>query len=376
MNIFIVTLGSRGDVQPYVALGKGLKEAGHTVTLCTSFSFKSFIEEHGLRYGYLNDEFIKFINSEKGRDAIENTTSILEWIKTSRKLMRLVEPMQQMMLNDIWNSAQKANPDLIIFHPKAYGGPHFAEKLSIPAIMAVPFPIYVPTKEFSCMGFPNLNLGGWYNKMTYKIILKLSKLMSDKYIKELRKLHNLPPLPRNIDFLHTITGEHIPVLHCFSKHVIPEPSDWPDNVHVTGYWFLDRSKTWKPSTKLQNFLDAGPAPVYVGFGSMAGLNPQRLGKIVIESLQKANLRGIIATGWGGLEANNLPNTIFKIDKAPHDWLFPHMAAVVHHGGAGTTAAGLRAGCSAVVCPFFGDQPFWGQHVYKLGAGSKPIHQKK
>ncbi|NEO01073.1 MAG: glycosyltransferase family 1 protein, partial [Moorea sp. SIO3I7] len=161
MHIFIQTLGSRGDVQPYVALGKGLKAAGHTVTVCTSASFELFITEHGLSYGYMTDEMMKLINSDQGRDAMENTTNLWEIIKLTRKLSKQVAPMQRMMLNDSWNSAQEANPDLIIFHPKAYGGPHFAEKLGIPVIMAVPVPMLVPTAEFPNMGFPNWPLGGW-----------------------------------------------------------------------------------------------------------------------------------------------------------------------------------------------------------------------
>ena len=376
MHIFILTLGSRGDVQPYVALGKGLKAADNIVTLCTSASFASFITNHGLNYGYMNDEFIKLIDSDAGREAMENTTNLLEVFRTYRKLAKQVAPMQRMMLNDGWNAVQKAKPDLLIFHPKAYGGPHFAEKLGIPVIMATPLPIYVPTTEFPNMGFPNWKLGGWYNKLTYTIVQKLTILWSSKYIKEWREAHNLPPQPSNMDPLHTSTGEQIPVLHCYSKHVAPVPTDWLDSAVATGYWFLERQEAWQPPRELQNFLDAGEPPVYVGFGSMAGRNPQRLTQIVIAALQKAKVRGIIATGWGGLAVNDLPDTILQIDNAPHDWLFTRMAAVVHHGGAGTTAAGLRAGCPTIICPFFGDQPFWGQRVQALGVGSKPIPQKK
>ena len=109
---------------------------------------------------------------------------------------------------------------------------------------------------------------------------------------------------------------------------------------------------------------------------MAGRNPAKVTQLVVAALQKAGVRGLIATGWGGLKANDLPETIFKLEQAPHDWLFERVTAVVHHGGAGTTAAGLRAGKPTVICPFFGDQPFWGQRVALLGAGSAPIPQKK
>ncbi|NER88929.1 glycosyltransferase [Moorena sp. SIO3A2] len=375
MHVFILTLGSRGDVQPYVALGKGLKAAGHTVTVCTSASFELFIREHGLTYGYMNDEMIKLINSDQGRDAMENTTNLWETIKLTRKLSKQVAPMQRMMLKDSWNSAQQANPDLIIFHPKTYGGPHFAEKLGIPVIMAVPLPMLVPTAEFPNMGFPKWPLGGWYNKLTYRFVNRLMEFSAGKPVKRWRADHDLPPQRGDFNILRTTTGEQIPVLYCYSKFVCDEATDWPESVMATGYWFLEEQDTWQPPAELQNFLDAGNPPVYVGFGSMAGRDPQRLTEIVIEGLQQANVRGIIATGWGGLAVADLPDSIFKIDSAPHDWLFPRMAAVVHHGGAGTTAAGLRAGRPTIICPFFGDQPFWGERVHALGVGSKPIPQK-
>jgi sterol 3beta-glucosyltransferase len=171
-------------------------------------------------------------------------------------------------------------------------------------------------------------------------------------------------------------GRPLPVLHGHSRFVWPRPDDWPLTAHVTGYWFLDHPEGWQPPSELNAFLEAGEAPVYVGFGSMAGRNPKRMAEIVAGALQKANVRGIIATGWGGLEASNLPDTILKIASIPHDWLFPRVAAVVHHGGAGTTAARLRAGRPTVICPYLVDQPYWGARVHALGAGCKLIPQKK
>ena len=375
MHILILTLGSRGDVQPYVALGQGLKAAGHTVTLCTSNRFESFITEHGLHYGYMNDEMLQLMDSVQGRELMEDATNLWEIIKAMRNLSKQVAPLQRKMLHDSWDAAQAASPDLILFHPKTYGGPHIAEKLGIPAILAMPLPMLVPTAENPSMGFPNLPLGGWYNQLTYQVSNTVFAFSAGKLVKDWRAEHHLPPQPK-FDILHTQTGEQIPVVHCYSRHIAPEPTDWPDNVIASGYWFLDQQPTWEQPHELQAFLNSGAAPVYVGFGSMAGRDPERLTRIVIEALQQAQVRGILATGWGGLATNDLPETIFKLDQAPHDWLFPQMAAVVHHGGAGTTAAGLRAGCPTVVCPFFGDQPFWGQRVHELGVGSEPIPQKK
>lgn len=376
MKIFINTLGTRGDVQPFVALGKGLQAAGHTVTICTSASFEPFITEHGLNYGYMTDDFMKLINSDAGREAMERTTNIWETLQTYRKLISEVGPMQKEMLEDSWQAAEAANPDLIIFHPKSFGGVHFAEKLNIPAMMALTIPMYVPTAERPTLGFPELNIGGWYNRGSYKLLQSLTALGVGRYAKWWRKEHGLPNQPRGVGFLEMSNGATLPVIHPISPSVYTRPSDWPDYSFMEGFWFLDQHEDWQPPAALEAFLASGEAPVYVGFGSMSGRNPEKIAKLVIEALQKANVRGVIATGWGGLKADDLPETIFQLDKAPHDWLFPRMAAVVHHGGAGTTAAGLRAGRPTIICPFIADQPMWGKQVQRLGVGTAPIPQKQ
>lgn len=376
MKIFINTFGSRGDVQPYVALGKGLKAAGHTVTICTSSNFESFITDQGLNYGYMTDELLKLIDTDAGREAIEDTVGVFGAIKTTLKLIKIAKPLNRQMMIDSWEAAQAVKPDLVIYHPKALGAVSIAEKFGVPAVMATLQPMMVPTTEFPPIGIPDLNIGGWYNNLTYKLI-PLGYRTYAKTVDEIRQAKmGLGKFPKSSGVLYTARGEPITVLHSYSPQVIPHPADWPDHAFVTGYWFLDRTDDWEPPAELQTFLEKGDAPVYVGFGSMAGRNPQRLANIVIEALQQANLRGIIATGWGGLDVDSLPDTILRIDKAPHDWLFPRMSAVVHHGGAGTTAAGLRTGRPTVVVPFFGDQPFWGNRVHTLGVGPKPIPQKK
>ena len=166
-------------------------------------------------------------------------------------------------------------------------------------------------------------------------------------------------------------GKPLPVLYAFSPRVVPPPPDWTPDVHVTGYWFLDRPD-YAPPPELVRFLEAGPPPIYVGFGSMAGADPERTSVAVLEALERAEQRGVVATGWGGLTARAVPPHVLVTDAVPHDWLFPRVRAVVHHGGAGTTAAGLRAGKPTVICPFAVDQPFWGGRVAALDAGPKPI----
>jgi sterol 3beta-glucosyltransferase len=189
------------------------------------------------------------------------------------------------------------------------------------------------------------------------------------------RILGLPPQRRFANMLVRADGLPVPILYPYSPALLPVPGDFPPHVHVTGAWFLDRPATWRPDPALEQFLDAGP-PVYVGFGSMSGKQASGRAQIVLDALAETGQRGLLARGWGGLEVTGLPNNVQLIEAAPHDWLFPRMAAVVHHGGAGTTAAGLRAGKPTVICPFLGDQPFWGTLVHARGVGPHPIPQRQ
>ena len=376
MHIFLVTVGTRGDVQPFVALGKGLLGAGHQVTLCTSERFEGFVREHGLDYGYMSNDLLDLMDTQAGKQAMEDTVGVFGFIKTTIKLLKKAKSINRALIEDSWAAAEAANPDLIIYHPKVLSGVHLAEKLQVPVMMGFYLPLVIPTREMPAAGLPDFKLGTLYNRLTYALVHKGFKTYNG-VVEEFRKHKlDLPRFPKSSGVLKTAAGNPIPVLHAFSPSLIPPPSDWPAHAHTTGFWFLDGQADWHPPAELSTFLDSGPPPVYVGFGSISGKNPEMTTRTVIDAIQEAGVRGILATGWGGLHADQLPDTIFKIDRAPHDWLFPRMAAVVHHGGAGTTAAGLRAGRPTVICPFFGDQPFWGKTVHKLGVGSKPIPQKK
>ena len=166
------------------------------------------------------------------------------------------------------------------------------------------------------------------------------------------------------------------LLYAYSAAVAPPPPDWGKWIEVTGYWFLDRPTDWRPPPALAAFLDEGPPPVCIGFGSMTNRDPTELARTVARALDLTGQRAVVLTGWGGLPPGELPREIFAIDSVPHDWLFPRVAAVVHHGGAGTTAAGLRAGVPTIIVPFFADQFFWGKRVFDLGVGPRPIPRKR
>ncbi|QEG22388.1 glycosyltransferase [Mariniblastus fucicola] len=376
MRILILTVGTRGDVQPYVALAMGLIAAGHDVSICTCQIFESFVTSRGVGYLPLNDDIRDFMESEDGRRAMETTTNLFSAIRAGIRLMPKLKGMMNRQVNEMWAAAESFQPDLILFHKKAIGAEDFAEKLGCRCALAFYLPMYVPTRETPAFGFPRLPLGGWYNRLTYRVIEFVTRLSGGKFVKRWRQEQGMSK-KRTPYFKHA-DGTPIASLQAYSPSVIPEPGDWPQHATVTGYWFLDAKEEFEPANELVQFLKNGPRPIYVGFGSIFGLDPRAKTERVIEGIRQSGCRAILAAGWGGLDLKSfdLPDTMLAIDSAPHDWLFPRVAAVVHHGGCGTTAAGLRAGCPTIICPFFGDQPFWGRIVHELRVGPKPIMQRK
>jgi sterol 3beta-glucosyltransferase len=374
MKVFINTFGSRGDVQPFIILGKALKEKGHTVMICTGSRFEAEIVKSGLEYGYITNEAFALLDSDS--TILEDSLGIIGIIKVSLKLIKVAKPINKKMVQNAWHAAKDFKPDLVIYHQKALGAVSIAEKFNVPAILISLMPMLAPTEEFPVPAMPNLKLGGWYNLLTYKLVL----MGYNSYMNGLNDIRTnemgLKKLPKYTGLTVKYDKSPVPNIHAISPHILNRPKDWPPIYTMSGYLIEEQEERWTPSAALQEFLAAGEPPVFVGFGSMSGSNPERLTNMVIDALTQANVRGILVTGWGGLEAMDLPENIFKIEEAPYAWLFPRMAAVVHHGGAGTTAAGLRAGRPTVICPFMGDQPFWGDQVVRLGVGLKVSSQKR
>jgi sterol 3beta-glucosyltransferase len=365
MRILLSTFGTRGDVQPFVALGKGLQVAGYEVAVCTPEGFKPLVEENGLEYAHVDNEFLTLTEQSLSVQGMRRKAAVAKQFPAAIRRM----------LDDEWRAAQEFRPDLIVYHTKSLGSYHVAEKLGIAQALALPLPT-TPTRAFPYPFFAGMRLGGALNRFTYRLI-GLAAAMWAGTTNDFRvKTLGLPPRNRFADLTVQPDGTPVPTFYPYSSHLVPVPADFPPHVHVTGYWFLDQAQKWSPPAELVGFLKAGPPPVYVGFGSMGAAQADRRTRIALDALAQAGQRGLLASGWGGLLARDLPPSMFMIDAAPHDWLFPHMAAVVHHGGAGTTAAGLRAGRASVICPILGDQPFWGWAVHEAGVGPMPIPQRK
>jgi len=365
MRITILAAGSRGDVQPYIALSAGLVAAGHQVRLATHAIFAPLIEPYGVELFPSSGNPREMLESETAQAMLATGGNPLGFL---RNFARLLEPHFRQLIDDSLRACQGA--DAVIFSGVGlFSGYDLAEHAGLPACAAMLQPA-VPTRAFASPFFPEapgwLPGRGLYNLLSHRAFLKLLQVCFGPVLRKVRREMGLPPPPAK-----TTVGTH-PLLYGFSPAVIAPPPDWPSNVQVTGYWFLDRPADWQPSEALLRFLAAGPPPVYIGFGSMRNRRPEETTALAVAALTRAGRRGVLLTGWGGLDSAQLPDTIFPIESIPHDWLFPRMAAVVHHGGAGTTAAGLRAGVPSILVPFFADQPFWARRVYQLGVGPRPL----
>ncbi|MEM9301019.1 MAG: glycosyltransferase [Pseudomonadota bacterium] len=376
MRALIVTLGSRGDVQPFIALGMALRDRGHEVSLCTPDRFESFVTDHGLGFLPADGGFIDLLESEEGKQLIEELRSLWGTLKASARLMRRVRELIGSFLEDAWTRARDFQPDLLVLGSKGIMGSAIAARLGIPAALVMPLPQLVPHGDFPVVGFPRLPFGPAYNRATHRFVL----LMTGFYARMLEDFRtntlDLPPARGVAGLLADLDGRPWPILHCYSPQLVPRPREWPDHASVDGFWFLDRDADWQPPEELLRFLDAGTAPVCIGFGSMAGRFPEQVTTAALDAVKAAGIRAILLTGWGGLQAGDLPSSIHATDQVPHDWLFERCSAVVHHGGAGTTGAGLRAGLPTLICPFGLDQPFWGQRVHALGVGPEPVPQRQ
>ena len=373
MRIVIIAAGSRGDVQPYVALGKGLSAAGHEVRLVTTTNYELLVTSHDLDFWPVEMNMQEMVESERMRDLLESGNLLTQMAELAKMGKQSIVKLATRSLE------ASQGVDLVMGGLSGmFVAAAIAEKTGIPLVQAHNVP-FTPTRAFSGALIPRPPkwLGRALNRLTHHLtrqILWLTARPGDRVAR--RQVFGLSPSPTWGPFGSGILGQS-PILYGISPAVIDPPPDWdPKQIHVTGYWFLPPSENWRPSEALERFLEVGPPPVYVGFGSMSNRKPEETADLVLDELEQTGQRGVVFSGWAGLQKADLPDSVLMIDSTPHTWLFPRMAAVVHHGGAGTTAAGLRAGVPSIVVPFHGDQPFWGRRVAELGVGPVPIPRRK
>ncbi|WP_455274445.1 glycosyltransferase [Rhizobium herbae] len=362
MRVAIHTLGTRGDVQPYVALALGLQARGHEVQIAAPVQFEGFVRGNNLSFVPLPGDFLALLDTPEGKAAVAGGKGF----GAGLKLLKHVKPMMGRLFDEEWKAVRAFAPGLIVYHPKSIAAPLMAKALEIPYVLASPLPGFTPTSAFPSPLLPFSSLGP-LNRLSHVLATHGAALLFRGVLREWQA--GIPVLAGK-HWSNSSSG----TLYAYSPHVLPLPHDWGADVLVSGYWFLD-DKHWAMPPSLNHFLQAGDKPIYVGFGSMPGIEPEKLAAIAIDALLKAGKRGLLAVGAGAIQISSVPSHIHVITSAPHDQLFNHVSGAVHHGGAGTTAAAIRAGIPSGICPFFGDQPFWARRVVELGIGPQPLDRK-
>jgi sterol 3beta-glucosyltransferase len=363
MRVGIASVGSRGDVQPFLALAVALQRAGHAVRLATCEPFRALVTGHGVEFAAIGGD-IKAMVGHRGRAAL--VAAGTSPLRNLRALREHVGPLVRDGLDRLPDALDGC--DVILGQILAPGAAHYAERHGLPYFDAAYVPVF-PTRAFAHPGAPTSTppgIAAWLSHLgAEQVFWQAFRPDVDAFRRRLglgRARWLGPSVP---------VARRPPALLGYTRAIVPRPDDWPEHVTVTGAWLLDPPADWRPPDDLLAFLAAGPPPVYVGFGSMTVEEPEALTAAVVAALRRAGLRGVLSTGWGALAPAD-GDDVWNVGDVPHAWLFPQMAAIVHHGGASTTADALRAGVPQLVAPFLSDQPFWGARVAASGVGPTPI----
>ncbi|KAF5856518.1 UDP-Glycosyltransferase [Aspergillus alliaceus] len=378
LNIVIQVVGSRGDVQPFVALGQALQRCGHRVRLATHAKFEQFVKTADLEFYPIGGDPVELMSYMVRNPGLIPSIKSLRAGDIQRKRALMAE-----ILDGCWRSCLEPDPhdeapfvaDAIIANPPSFAHIHCAQALGVPVHLMFTMP-WTSTRAFH-HPLANLKYSGndpsLGNLISYHFVEWLTWQGLGDLINTWRKnVLGLDPVPTT-EGPNLVEVLNVPFTYCWSPALIPKPNDWGSNIDVCGFFFRE-PPAYDPPTELDAFLHAGPPPVYIGFGSIVLEDVEKTLSILLEAIQETGVRAIISCGWSNLERREFPN-VHYIGDCPHEWLFQHVAAVVHHGGAGTTACGLRNGKPTAIIPFFGDQPFWGNMIAAAGAGPEPIPYK-
>jgi len=365
MKIVIATFGSRGDIAPFAGLGVRLDAAGHDVVVAANDVAADEIRALGLGYRIIPGDIKAIMDSEHGRQWRESS-GMRSW----RARMQLALSIQAELASGMVEAARDADI-LLTQHSVFAHGYLVAQAMGIPCAALEIFP-NLPTAEFQPAYLGARSLGRWGNRLVPRLGMRMWSPL-EAGIRDFQRSLGLPATGMLAVYRALFDDERIPVYHGFSTAIVPRPADWRPGAEVVGYWWSPRPADWQPPARLVEFLAAGPAPVYIGFGSMPG-DGERLSAVMSQAIRQAGVRAVVSEGWAGLAVAG--DDVLTIGDVPHDWLFPRMAAVVCHAGAGTTGAALRAGVPVIPTPVLLDQPFWAGRLVRLGVspGYAPLRR--
>ncbi len=360
MRITMLSVGSTGDVRPYVLLGQELQARGHRVTISAFPRFLDMAVDAGLAFFPIRGSAESMMAS-----IMEPDTNAFTYLP---RLWRGVKDAAPQMLRDMTDSCREADVMVCNFFGSVFYS--IAEKFDIPCIQTHLFPMD-PTGAFPISSVRNQRMGSLINKSSYRLGYYVIGSLENYILRSWRRENDLTERKPATHPVYRIGSHPVPVIYATSTSLFPRPADWDPRIHISGFWFDETPVSYQPSPELKAFLEVGARPIYIGFGSMNTGDMRKLISISLRSVHAAGLRAVFSTGWHDTELKST-GSVFFTENVPHDWLFPRVSAVVHHSGAGTTAAGLRYGKPTLAIPFAGDQSFWAHQIWRAGCGPKPI----
>jgi sterol 3beta-glucosyltransferase len=377
MRALLLTVGSRGDVQPFVALGSRLRAEGHEPILAAPAMFGDLAAAYSVPFVPLDLDMSEVGAVLAGRHGLRHLMTFCQAM--GRRAASVLPGATEAARLGAGAGAGAAGRgtvgtgvDVVVHHPVLPIGQHLAEYLGVPAVVADPIPALVPTGEFPSAVWP-CRMPKILNRASYPVARHLTGLWGRRDIARWRRdVLALAPRHRQNDPLLAPDGTPVTVLHSFSRHVLPRPADWPAYAHVTGYWPLGAAPGWSPPRRLAEFLGHGDPVVYLGFGSMPTPEAERLAAAMVMAISQAGARAVVTSLSPELRRLLPASRFLVIRSAPHDWLFPRVHAIVHHGGAGTAAAAVLAGRPQIIWPFGVDQHFWARRLASLGVAPQAL----
>ena len=376
MKIAITTVGSRGDLQPFISLGLGLKNAGYDVLIISAKNEEEFVRNYGLDFYALDVDIQELMEGNSNVQEMTKGNNPLKFITTHLKGSKHLKKIMIRTQWEIWEASQDA--DLIVFHPGMPIGYFIAQVGNKKSVLLNPFPV-VATKDYPSILFYTLpKLGKAYNLLTHTIFYKVFWALAKSAIVEFWKEKGLAKVNFNTSPIQQQIKSGKPVINAYSPLIFEPDAEWGKNIQTVGNLTIEKDTNFTPTKELEEFIKNGEPPVFIGFGSMKDINSfTQTFEILAEAVTKTKQRAVIGLGWTKNSFSGvIPDNLFLIENIPFSWLFPQMKMVVHHGGAGTTAAGLIAGKPTIIIPHIADQPAWGQRMYELGVGSKTIAKKQ
>jgi UDP:flavonoid glycosyltransferase YjiC (YdhE family) len=367
MHVTFITQGVRGEVQPMLALAVGMKNAGVGVRFCAHSYFQPFVEEYQIPFFPLGG------NNPQDVHGADHSRKRKSRIATLLHVLRRPTELGRAELDRLWEACQ--GTDAVVFQPMAGTVYHAVERLRLPCCVTWLHPQY-PTRFLpSPVGLPPLPLGKTYNLFTHAFMQALFWLPCRSWVNRWRmEVLGLQPVSL-WGPLRLMRARRIPMLFGFTPQLVPRPKDWPEWMHITGYWFLPRRRDWTPPKDLVEFIEAGSLPLAIGFGSIIDPAAEELLRNILEALSITGQRAVLVSGWNRYRGS-LPKNVFLVDSVPYDWLFPRVSAAIHAAGAGTVGEALRTGIPSVCIPFAGEQKFYARRLAELGVAPAPIYRQQ